>query len=368
MSRILKKFPNLTIAPQDLSGRVEFSDIFGRLAPLHIEIGSGKGTFLVNQARQEPQANFIGIEWASRYYRFAVDRAGRWNLNNVRIIRTDAAFFLAEYVPDASVDCFHIYFPDPWPKKRHHKRRFFNDSNTDQLIRCLKPEGAIRVATDFEEYFEQIKALLSARLDRLEQVDFLPTSGAGIGEWVGSNFERKYLKENRPIFTIAVKKSNEKPTEMSKKLLTITQIPNYSIIHNFYNGVLRETRAMEWTIDYLEKDKIVCVKTSGLMDWEQHKKFAEEVFPFAIKNGSHKVFIDFRDMVPDFDILQIDDLPRLLKEIGVGPGFKIAGVYDETSPHSSEFKFFKNTSYIESIEVHYFSEKDEALAWLKLTK
>ena len=137
---------------------------------------------------------------------FAVDRIGRWNLTNVRIIRTDAARFIAEFVPDSSVDCFHIYFPDPWPKKRHHKRRFFNALNLGQLIRCLKPAGTIRVATDHAEYFEQIKAVILAKADKLEQIDFLPTAGAQIGEWVGSNFERKYKKENRAIFTLAVRK------------------------------------------------------------------------------------------------------------------------------------------------------------------
>jgi tRNA (guanine-N7-)-methyltransferase len=206
MSRVLKKFLFVVLEPQNLVGGVGFDDIFGRLAPVHIEVGSGKGTFLVNQAKSQPDVNFIGIEWASRYYRFAVDRIGRWNLPNVRIIRTDAARFIAENVPDSTVDCFHVYFPDPWPKKRHHKRRFFNLANTDQLIRCLKPGGEIRVATDYEEYFEQIKSVLSARADRFRHADFLQTAGAQIGEWVGTNFERKYLKENRPIFTIAVRK------------------------------------------------------------------------------------------------------------------------------------------------------------------
>jgi tRNA (guanine-N7-)-methyltransferase len=211
MSREIKIFPNLTFDPQSTVGRVDFGDIFGRTAPVHIEIGSGKGTFLVNQARFQPGDNFIGIEWASRYYRFAVDRIGRWDLKNVRIIRTDAAKFIAENVPDESVDCFHIYFPDPWPKKRHHKRRFVNDTNAEQLIRRLKVGGTIRVATDYGEYFEQIKQVFSARGDVLREIDFLPTAGAQIGEWVGTNFERKYLKESRPIFTIAVRKATSKP-------------------------------------------------------------------------------------------------------------------------------------------------------------
>jgi tRNA (guanine-N7-)-methyltransferase len=206
MSRELKIFPNLTLDPQSFAGRVDFNDIFGRIAPVQIEIGSGKGTFLVNQARFQPGDNFIGIEWANRYYRYAIDRIGRWGLSNVRIIRTDAARFIAENVPDQSVDCFHIYFPDPWPKKRHNKRRFFNAANTEQLIRCLKPGGTIRVATDFVEYFEQIKQVIASRVDMLQEIDFLPTAGAQIGEWVGTNFERKYLKESRPIYTIAARK------------------------------------------------------------------------------------------------------------------------------------------------------------------
>jgi tRNA (guanine-N7-)-methyltransferase len=206
MSRQKKEYPGVILDPQSLIGKVDFGDIFGRFAPVHIEVGSGKATFLVNQAKSRPDVNLIGIEWASRYYRFAVDRIGRWNLTNVRIIHTDAAKFIAEFVPDSSVDCFHIYFPDPWPKKRHHKRRLLNLANTDQLIRCLKPAGTIRIATDHEEYFEQIKSVLVPRTDQLEEIDFLPADGAGIGEWVGSNFERKYLKENRTIFTIAVKK------------------------------------------------------------------------------------------------------------------------------------------------------------------
>ncbi len=206
MARILKDYPNIALKPENLDGRFDFARIFGRSAAVHIEIGSGKGTFLVNQAKAHPGVNFLGIEWARRYYRFAVDRIGRWNLTNVRIIRTDAAQFICEYVPDSCVDCFHIYFPDPWPKKRHHKRRFLNLTNTDQLIRCLKSAGTIRIATDYAEYFEQIKDVLASRAHLLREADFLPTAGTEIGEWVGTNFERKYLKENRPIYTLAVKK------------------------------------------------------------------------------------------------------------------------------------------------------------------
>ncbi len=206
MARILSEYPEIILRPEGIEGTVDFARIFGRTAPVHIEVGSGKGTFLVNQARTHPEIDFVGIEWARRYYRYAVDRVGRWGLKNVRLIRTDAAAFIAENVGDESVECFHVYFPDPWPKKRHHKRRFINDANLGQMLRCLKSGGTIRMATDHADYFEHIKTVLAARPDEIEEVDFLPTAGADTGEWVGTNFERKYLKENRPIYTVAIRK------------------------------------------------------------------------------------------------------------------------------------------------------------------
>ncbi len=206
MVRILKDYPGVSLKSEDLDGKINFPRLFGRSGSVHIEIGTGKGAFLLNQARAEPGDNFLGIEWARKYYRHAVDRIGRWGLTNVRIIRTDAAAFIADFVPDDSVSCFHIYFPDPWPKKRHHKRRFLCTANMEHLIRCLKVGGQLRIATDHADYFEQIKTVVAARSDILEEIDFLPTAGADTGEWVGTNFERKYLKDQRPIHTLAAKK------------------------------------------------------------------------------------------------------------------------------------------------------------------
>jgi tRNA (guanine-N7-)-methyltransferase len=206
MARILKDYESVSLKEEDLEGKIDFVLLFGRSGPVHIEIGSGKGTFLLNQAGTLPGDNFLGIEWARKYYRYAVDRIGRWGLSNVRIIRTDAAVFIRDFVTDNCVDCFHIYFPDPWPKKRHHKRRFLCPANLEQLIRCLKADGQLRIATDHTDYFEQIKIVLAARSDILEEIDFTSAAGADTGEWVGTNFERKYLKDNRPIYTLAAKK------------------------------------------------------------------------------------------------------------------------------------------------------------------
>jgi hypothetical protein len=122
---------------------------------------------------------------------------------------------------------------------------------------------------------------------------------------------------------------------------------------------------MKWTIEYLEKDGIVSAKINGIMDWEQHKEFAEELYPFATKKGSNRILIDFREMIPDFTVLEIDDLPKLLKEIGVGPDLRIAAIHDPSSPKANEHTFFRNVATIMSLRVEQFDNKNEAIAWLK---
>jgi tRNA (guanine-N7-)-methyltransferase len=214
MTRKLKEYPSVALKLKDLCGEIDFNQVFGRSRPLHIEVGTGKATFLLSQAITHPDINFLGIERANKYYRYAVDRIGRWGLTNVRIIRIDAAAFLAPAascearagVPSNSVDCFHIYFPDPWPKRRHHKRRFFCPANLENLIRCLKTGGVLRIATDHAEYFEQIKRLISAQRERFEEIEFLPAAGVEPGELTGTNYERKYIKDKRRIYTFAVRK------------------------------------------------------------------------------------------------------------------------------------------------------------------
>ncbi len=206
VKRIIKDYEEVSLRPEKLDGTLDFGRIFGRRRPVHIEIGSGKGTFLVSQASDQQGVNFLGIEWARKYYRLAVDRIGRWGIGNVRIIRTDAASFLQEHIGDGTVSWFHIYFPDPWPKKRHHKRRFVCNANMEQMLRCLGREGVINIATDHVGYFEQIQEVVSGQAGRVEEIEFTVAAGAVEGELAGTNFERKYIKDGRAIYTIAVKK------------------------------------------------------------------------------------------------------------------------------------------------------------------
>jgi hypothetical protein len=124
---------------------------------------------------------------------------------------------------------------------------------------------------------------------------------------------------------------------------------------------------MKWTIEYLEKDGIVSAKITGVMNWEEHRKFAEELYPFAHKKGSNRILIDFREMVPGLTVLQIDDLPKMLKEFGVGPNLRIAGIYDPSSLKADNHTFFRNVATIMSLQVEHFASRNEAIAWLKAT-
>jgi len=205
-NRKLKEFEKNTLIFEDIKGILRFSNVFGRKNAVHIEIGSGKGTFLVHQAFTSPEVDFLGIEWANKYYRYAVDRMGRKGLENVRLIRTEAASLLANNIADESVDCFHIYFPDPWPKRSHHKRRFVSAQNVEQMIRCLKKGGLINIATDHKEYFGWMKNVFDGFRDKLQATEFVRPAGANENELVGTNFERKYIKEKRNTFTLAFKK------------------------------------------------------------------------------------------------------------------------------------------------------------------
>ena len=102
--------------------------LFGRIAPLEIEVGSGKGLFLRNAARSQPDVDFLGIEIADKYARFAAAGLAKAGLPNGRVVSGDALRIFAELIPDNSLAAVHVYFPDPWWKKRHRKRRVMNET------------------------------------------------------------------------------------------------------------------------------------------------------------------------------------------------------------------------------------------------
>ena len=197
--------PGLDHGPLDLPRFFGFPSAGGPAErPLDLEIGSGKGTFLVQQAGLEPGVDFLGIEWAKAFWRHAADRARRHELANVRLLWADATVFVRNYVPDAALRRVHIYFPDPWPKKRHHKRRTVQAPFLAELHRVLRPDGEVRLATDHSEYFAWMQEHAAAVADRFDVRPFEPPDSAGEGELVGTNFERKYRREGRPFHAMTL--------------------------------------------------------------------------------------------------------------------------------------------------------------------
>lgn len=176
-----------------LPSPLEWSVVFGDDHPVEIEIGSGKGSFLVEAAEARPATNFLAIEVATAYARYVADRVRRRDLRNVRVVEADAGRFLADHAPAGSVRVVHLYFPDPWPKKRHHKRRLVQPPFAREAARALAPGGELRFVTDHGEYFEEATAVLDAE-SALERTD-VPEEGM---EDL-TNYERKYREEGRPI-------------------------------------------------------------------------------------------------------------------------------------------------------------------------
>ena len=121
------------------------------------------------------------------------------------MVRAEAAFFLNEFVPDAGLSVLHVYFPDPWPKKRHHKRRLLQPPFLNTVERMLAPGGRLQVVTDHQGYFEETIEP-AVRGSKLTVIDYNRPGSAGEGEFVGTNFERKYRREGRPFYAIAAVK------------------------------------------------------------------------------------------------------------------------------------------------------------------
>ncbi len=171
-----------------------------------IEIGSGKGTFLLQQAVLEPNTNFLGIEWAGEFWAYAADRVRRVGLTNVKVLRGDATDFLRGRTPDAIASVIHLYFSDPWPKSRHHKRRVVQDHTLREFHRVLCPQGELRIVTDHDELWQWDVEHVDRAQELFERRDFARPASAGEGELVGTNFERKFRREGRPFHAMTLVK------------------------------------------------------------------------------------------------------------------------------------------------------------------
>ncbi|GAB4194125.1 MAG: tRNA (guanosine(46)-N7)-methyltransferase TrmB [Wenzhouxiangellaceae bacterium] len=183
-------------------GLIDPQQIFERPAPLVLEIGFGNGDALCWMAQQQPQFNFIGVE----VYRAGIGHALRHieeqQLSNVRVLDSDAVVLLKQHIAPASLQAIRIYFPDPWPKKRHHKRRLIQPEFVELASSRLQPGGQLHLATDWEHYAEQMLHVLSDQ----PQLSNAAGSGDGYADrpyWrPQTRFERRGLRLGHGVWDL----------------------------------------------------------------------------------------------------------------------------------------------------------------------
>jgi len=170
--------------------RKPLHDPFGRKAPLVLEIGSGMGEATAAIAREHPEADFIAVEVHGPGVGSLLKRIEEGKLANLRVIRHDAVEVLEHMFPDDALAAIHLFFPDPWPKKRHHKRRLVRPVFAALAARKLAPGGILHAATDWPEYAEQIAAVLAAVLDQTDR---------GFAARPATKFETRGVRLGHPV-------------------------------------------------------------------------------------------------------------------------------------------------------------------------
>jgi len=174
-------------------------ELFARAAPLEVEIGSGKARFLIEAARANPAHDFLGIERSLSYYRICRERLDRAALENARILRADGRLYV-EALEAGSIRAFHVYFPDPWPKKKQKKRRLLDGVMLEILAHRLEPGGVLRIVTDHPGYGSTIEPLLeSVRVFERLPWEALPSPPP-------THYELKYRAQGRTTWRFLLRR------------------------------------------------------------------------------------------------------------------------------------------------------------------
>lgn len=173
--------------------------VFGRVAPLEIEVGPGKGLFLRNAAAAHPEIDYLGIELARRYAQFAAAQLAKRGLANAVIVCGDAVRVFQQVLPDGLASAIHIYFPDPWWKKRHKKRRVIREAFVQRIETVLTAGGTLHLWTDVEEYFRTACELLSA-YTHLDGPHEVPEAPAQHDLDYRTHFERRTRLQGKPVY------------------------------------------------------------------------------------------------------------------------------------------------------------------------
>lgn len=203
--------PYLLAAPQP-PARLDWQQVFGNNHPVEMEIGFAKGLFLLNASEAHPDVNFVGVEIVRKLQLFTANRIAKRKRTNVRLACADARAFLRDAVVAGSLRAVHVYFPDPWWKKRHHKRRLFTPLFLDETARVLEPAGRLYFVTDVEEYYLNVHDMVGEHpwFQMIPPPD-LSTPSHDLDYL--TNFDRKFRKEGRPIYRLSAEL-----TSRSKKI------------------------------------------------------------------------------------------------------------------------------------------------------
>ncbi len=191
------------LVPEDYFRRLRRDEIFpGSSRPLEVDVGCGEGTFLVDLAAAHPERDFLGIERLLGRVRKVYRKAARRGLNNVRVLRLDSAYAVPWLLPEGGVSRLHLLFPDPWPKKKHHRRRLVRDPFITAVHRALEADGEWLFKSDHSEYFDEVVgAIRASGLFREEswEPDAFP--------YPETDFERHWRSKGLPIHAARFRKS-----------------------------------------------------------------------------------------------------------------------------------------------------------------
>jgi tRNA (guanine-N7-)-methyltransferase len=194
------------LAVPDPAAPLDWSAVFGNTRPVELEVGFGKGLFLLSSSENHPDVNFVGVEIVRKYQLLTATRLAKRQRGNVRVACADARLFLRDCVGTGSLHALHVYFPDPWWKKRHHKRRVFTAEFVEQASRVLCLDGRLCAATDVEDYYHLMQELLTPRAELGALPPPEPGTPAHDLDYL-TNFERKFRKQGKAIYQLCYRKT-----------------------------------------------------------------------------------------------------------------------------------------------------------------
>jgi tRNA (guanine-N7-)-methyltransferase len=187
------------IIPANYFAPLDLEAIYGRVAPLEVDLGCGDGSFLVASAGAHPTRDFLGIERLAGRVRRASRKIGFSGTTNARVLRVEISYAVQRLLPPGSVAVFHVLFPDPWPKRRHWGRRLVTTDFLTAIHRALVPQGVVRIATDQLDYFREIERVVAQSARFVSSVD--TDSGAAM-----STFEKRFCQSNLEIHRLVLRK------------------------------------------------------------------------------------------------------------------------------------------------------------------